>query len=135
MSDDSASPSLQPIHIRTIPHHLQRYPTVGDYYTHPNGVRQLQVSAMGNPDYEFLVALHELIESHLVQKRGIPDSAIDEFDMWYERTRTPGDQTEPGDDPGAPYRREHQFATVIERLVAHELGVDWWNYERKVNSL
>lgn len=136
MSDHSPTQNQLPVHlIKTVDHHEQRYPTVGDYFTNTVGMRIINVSRMDNPDYEFLVALHELIESHLVQKRGIPDSSIDWYDTEYERTRAAGDESEPGDDPGAPYHREHRFATIIERLVAHELGVDWWNYERKVNSL
>ncbi len=95
---------------------------------------------MGNPDYEFLVALHELIESHLVQKRGIPDAAIDEFDIEFEKRRAAAppdfaDYAEPGSDPAAPYYREHQFATAIEKSVAEELGVDWDEYDRAVKAL
>ena len=34
------------------------------------------------------------------------------------------DDAEPGDDPRAPYRREHRFAMLMEMLMAHELGID-----------
>jgi hypothetical protein len=36
--------------------------------------------------------------------------------------------SEPGDDPRAPYYREHQFASGMERLMAAELGIDWQQY-------
>jgi len=48
--------------------------------------------------------------------------------MAYERNRREGDLGEPGDDPRAPYYREHQFASGMERLMAAELGVDWQQY-------
>lgn len=133
---------MQTIVIETIPHAKQRYETVGDYFTAHNWVRigegltrQFRVSDMGNPDYEFLVALHELIESHLAQKRGISDAAIDAFDIAFEAARREGDTNEPGNDPRCPVYREHQFATQIEHMVAEELGVNWKDYDRTVNSL
>ena len=35
----------------------------------------------------------------------------------------------------APYRKEHQFAENIEKLVARELEVDWPQYNRAVERL
>jgi hypothetical protein len=124
--------------IETIPHDHQLYDTVGNYFTDPIGIRQIRVSEMGNADYEFLVALHELIESHLCQKRGISDESIDAFDKQFEEHRKLGvhsDDEEPGGHPDAPYYREHQFASIIEILMAYELGVDWNDYGATVLSL
>ena len=42
---------------------------------------------------------------------------------------------EPGDDPRAPYHREHEFAGCVERLLAHELGIDWNDYEDALDAL
>jgi hypothetical protein len=133
---------MQTIVIKTIPHSAQRYETVGDYYTAPLGeggtpVRQFRISEMQNPDYEFLLAMHELIESHLVQKRGIPDAVIDDFDIAFEAERVKGyfQDEEPGDHPQAPYHREHQFASMIDRLVANELGVDYAAFNQAVMAL
>lgn len=132
------------IHIATIPHVVQRYPTVGDYWEEkdPREILpptiEIRVSEMFNEDYNFLVALHELVEQHLVRKRGIPIEDIDAFDVQFEKSRAAGlvrDDAEPGDDPRAPYRREHQFATQIEKLMAEALGVDWKEYDAAVMSL
>lgn len=125
------------ISIETILHEEQRYPTVGDYQTDEHGT-YVRVSDMGNEDYEFLVALHELVELYLAKKRGITDEAIDAFDMQFERDREAGLHTEdeePGDDAGCPIRKEHFFATNIERMVALELGVDWTEYDKTVIGL
>lgn len=124
------------IAIETIPHGAQRYPTVGDYWEDADGVLQIRVSEMEDWRYVILVAVHELAEMMLTRWRGIPEEAIGEFDMEFERKRELGLAAgEPGDDPAAPYRREHFFATSVERLLAAELGVDWKEYEAHVDGL
>lgn len=126
------------IHIETIPHHMQRYPTVGDWFVDDTGTLQIKVSDMGNKDYEHLVALHELVEVLLCQKRGITTEEVDQFDKQFEKDREAGlhtDDEEAGDDPKAPYRKEHFFATNIEALMSAELGVDWKEYEQTVMNL
>jgi len=121
--------------IKTIPHDQQRYETVGDWKISENGDIEILVSDMGNEDYNFLVALHELIEVKLCQKRGITDDLVTAFDMAFEEKREEGNEDEPGDDPAAPYKTEHFCATNIERLISAELGVDWRTYDATVNAL
>lgn len=122
------------IHIETIPHASQRYPTIGDWYEQ-DGVLHIKVSEELPPDEALLVALHELVEVTLCKKRGITEAQVDEFDMAYEKNRRDGDDSEPGDHPDAPYRKEHFFATNIERLMAAELGVGWETYADHVDAL
>ena len=127
------------INYESTPHEMQRYPTVGDYFYDRNGTLQVRVSEMGNEDYEFLVAIHELVEWYLVTKRKIPLEKIDEFDISFEQLRKMmpaiiGDQ-EPGDMVSAPYYNEHQFATKLEKFLAAEMGVDWEKYNDCVESL
>ena len=57
------------------------------------------------------------------------------FDEAFEKARKPGNVDEPGDDPKAPYRKQHLIATGVEKLMAAELGVDWKAYDKKVNEL
>lgn len=124
------------INIETIPHGNQRYPTVGDYWEDGDQVEQVRVSELPDWRYEALVAVHELIELILSRHRGIAEEAISEFDIAFEQSREQGQVLgEPGDDPRAPYRKEHFFATNVERLLAAELGVDWFAYERLVDGL
>ena len=122
------------IDIKTIPHNRQRYPTCGDYWRDKHKVH-FRISDMKDKDYEFLIAIHELIEHHLCEQRGIDLYSIDEFDKKYEKDRKKGDVSEPGNDPKAPYYLEHQFATKIEKLIAKELGVIWDEYDKAVNEL
>lgn len=121
--------------ITTIPHDKQRYPTVGDWEWFGPDQLNIRVSDMGNWKYEVLVALHEAIEVLLCKDRDIKQLDVDEFDIEYEKNKTEGDTSEPGDHPDAPYKNEHFFATSIERLMAAELGVDWGEYEKTINSL
>lgn len=121
--------------IRTIPHGHQRYPTVGDYWTDDNGVLQFRISEMGDWRYEFLVALHEEVEKAITRHFNIPESAIDQFDIEYEKHRKDGDFSEPGDDCRSPYHEAHVAATYIEKQVAAFLGVEWDTYNAVVEAL
>lgn len=125
------------ISISTLEHAKQRYDTVGDWQL-GDGTIHITVSALGDPDYEFLVGLHELVEAYLCQKRGIPEQLVTAFDNLFEAERAAGKhgpEDEPGDSRRAPYGKEHRFATRIERLVAAELGVDWEKYQAAIAAL
>jgi hypothetical protein len=122
--------------IETIPHGEQRYPTVGDYWEDPDGTVQVRVSEMDDWRYVILVAVHEIIEMMLTRHRGIDEETISKFDIAFEQARERGEVVgEPGDAANSPYQREHFFATNLERLLAAELGVDWWVYEHYVDHL
>ena len=127
------------VRIKTIPHHFQQYDTVGNYWLDVDcrgaEMLEIRVSRMDDRRYEFLVALHELIEAFLCEWRRIGFAEITRFDIEYEGRRRKGEPTEPGASPHAPYRREHQFAERVERVVARELGVDWPQYNRAVARL
>lgn len=120
---------------KTIPHEHHRYPTVGDYWYPTPEQMEVRVSDMQNENYEFLVLIHELIEAHLCRQRGISERSITDFDVQFEIARAYDNIDEPGDSPDAPYQKEHQFATKIERQVAEELGVDWEAYDNTVVNL
>lgn len=118
--------------IRTIPHTDQRYDTVGDWWFEGDTL-QVRVSAMDDWKAEGLVAHHELTEALLCKARGITADQVDEFDKAFNKQTAWGQ--EPGDHPDAPYRREHFFATTVERMLSAELGVDWFEYDDKVSAL
>jgi|GEM_PF-2368109 len=121
--------------VEVIPHTSQRYNTVGDYWIDDNGVRQIRLSDLGDPYYEKLVLIHELVEITLNQKAGVTDAMVDEFDFAFEEDRAPNDESEPGDDPRAPYYEQHQFASKVEREMAEQLGVDWDAYGERVEEV
>lgn len=135
------------INILTIPHDEQRYPTVGDYWFDNDGMLQLRVSKMSDERYEWLVILHEFIELTTCKLMGVDFKSIDKFDSEYENARECPEhpeydlrcgcpmRDEPGDDPHAPYHRQHQVATICERAIAFLLGVNWSDYDNEVECL
>ena len=123
------------LEIKTIPHDQHRYTTAGDYWD--EGDKEVfRVSDMGDWRYEFLVAFHELIEKTLLRIKGVDLADVDAFDIQYEIDHAGHDiDNEPGNDPQAPYYREHQCATGLERTMAALMGVDWQAYERALEAL
>lgn len=121
------------INIKTIPDDEQRYDTVGDYWK-KDGVDEIKVSMMGNRQYEFLVAIHEMVEQYLCENAGITDEEITQFDVKYEEKRKNGDDTEPGEDIYAPYHKQHMFAEKIEKMMAEECKIDWEDYCKYSNK-
>jgi hypothetical protein len=121
--------------IETIPHKQQRYPTVGDWFFDDKGDLTIQVSALGDWREEALVAVHELVEVLLCKHQGVGQQEVDTFDLQYEAKRIEGDESEPGDSPDAPYKKQHCLATGVERVLAAEFGIDWGQYEDRLNSL
>lgn len=122
--------------ISQVPHRKQRYETVGDWI--PGKPAQIRVSKMRDQRYVFLVALHEMIEYELCRMHGITDREVVAFDVNFEAERRMNlhpMEAEPGDHPKAPYRNEHEFATMVEMMVAQKLGVSWSDYEKTVLAL
>jgi hypothetical protein len=120
--------------VDTIPHSRQRYPSVGDWQIDKTGNLHITVSRLSDQRYEFLIAAHEMIEAYLAIHAGVSPEAVDKFDRAYEAKRQKGDDSEPGDDPNAPYHAQHMFASKIEHMIADELGVDWSAYDREVSN-
>ena len=125
------------ITIKTIPHREQRYDTAGYWWFDDEGDLQIRVSDAGHGlwalnlgwRYEALIAFHELAEALLCQARGITTAQVDTFDKDH-----PYDD-EPGALRNCPYRKEHFFATTVERLLAAELKVDWNDYDAVISEL
>ena len=117
------------ITIETIPHHEQRYDTVGDWTHDALGNLTIRISDLDNWRYEVLIAIHELVESTLCSHAGITQKVVDLFDLNYK-----GDG-EPGDDPKAPYSGPHCLAMGIERVVAAVMGISWSKYEETLDNL
>src|SRR6266568_8539130 len=104
---------MEDILIKTIPHDKHRKEvgdTVGDWYN-KDGTHIVEVSKMSDRKYEALVIIHELVEGILCTHAGISPELVDKFDKdWKEHDGL----EEQGDDPKAPYHRQHCMALVIE---------------------
>lgn len=92
----------------------------GDWHFGKEGDLVVRVSTSTDlADHQtFLFGLHEMIEAVLCLERGISQEAVDAFDAAFI-----GDG-EPGDDPAAPYRREHRQACLVEFMVADMFDIE-----------
>jgi hypothetical protein len=120
--------------IETIPHASHRYPTCGDWY-YENGTLCIKVSSLSDWRREALIVVHELVEVLICKHDGVTQENVDNFDKRFEETRHPDNDDEPGDEPDAPYVKQHCIATGIERILAANLGVNWKEYEKELNKL
>jgi hypothetical protein len=139
--------------IETIPHERQQYDTVGDWFWEPEfGRIRVLVSDLGDWRMNFCCGVHELIEAALCVRAGITQEDVCRFDELYEQKRQsvlhgietpdadlvmletfmcsciPSEDSEPGEDLHAPYRREHAVADFIERGLAWALRLPWCAY-------
>lgn len=123
----------------------------------------VRVSAMPDERYEDAVFVHEILEALLCKHAGIPEPTIKRFDELYEERRDfvqgrthleqtgeggcsylylefhcnckPTETSEPGDDIHAPYYKQHQIATGVERIFIAETGASWNDYEKANQDL
>ena len=139
--------------IETIKHEDQPYDTVGDWrFEDSKGspitqagamdlvegdecVLRIRVSKLGDWRYEMLVAVHELCETLMCMHDGVLVEDVDRFDKAFEAARDEDNVDEPGDDPAAPYVKQHCIATAVERIMCASIGCDWKTYDGKVLSL
>lgn len=104
-----------------------RYNTAGDWgYEVQEVGDRIVLTAESDPSlaqhYQFLVLIHELIEAYLCMNDNITPEMVDKFDMSCDLPDT-------GEDPRAPYHRQHIMASLVERTVCMLLGLDWYQYE------
>jgi hypothetical protein len=105
-------------------------PLSGDIETSKDGVINVEIQELNDEDYEFLLAIHCLVENKLIEKRKINKSDIDEFEKsYYSNMKISGLQDDPGDDPSSPYHNEHLFATFIEMQIAKEMNISWKSFK------
>jgi len=115
------------IEIKTVDPSAMRYPTAGDWEWLPDGALMLKVPEYGGRDVSvLLVALHEMVEAFLCKRDGITDEQVTKFDTDNPKLE------EPGDDPGAPYHRQHVIAMALEREAALATSTDWETHDKWV---
>ena len=124
--------------IETVKHEMNRNGQVGDYRYLQDGTLYITVSDLGDDKQNWLVAIHEMIEEMTSKCDGITEQQITDYDEYYEKKRELGLVNQFSEDGFASdciYKKYHTIATGIELILAAQLGVDWTDYEQKVNSL
>jgi hypothetical protein len=86
---------------------------------------------LGDADMNFVLLVHELVEFYLCMKNGVTDEQVTAFDASFLASGKPG---EAGNDPDAPYAPFHDFATVVEHLIANKLGIPWETYDQLIEE-
>lgn len=119
------------IHITVIPESEQRPEVNGcDWFWDDKGDLQVRVSPLSDWRREVLLGIHEAVEAIMCKHNGVTQQQVDAFDIEYDKTHT--FDVNAGDDPAAPYAREHCFATAIERILCAELDVNWLEYDTEL---
>lgn len=90
----------------------------------------MRVTDLGDWKKSILIALHELVELAQTESDGIPEPVIKAFDEAFEAAVAKGEKEdgEPGNQPDAPYRKQHGIAEGVERILASEMNVGWDDY-------
>lgn len=79
------------------------------------------------------LAVHEVCEALMCRYNGVTVAQVDEFDAKFKGENEI--DINAGDEPDAPYRLEHTYATAIERVLTGVMGVDWKGYDTRLGKL
>ena len=125
--------------IEAIPHSEHRYSTCGDYiWNEDKSILNIKVSDT-NSHYNFLIAVHELIEAYLAESKGIKEEDITKFDIEFEKMREQYPVLvgvdEPGDHEKACYHIEHHIASIMEKYIADNMEINWKDYCDTLDNL
>jgi hypothetical protein len=129
------------INIEVIPHKDQRCGITGEWWTDADGIFQVRVSRMGDKRYEALHIVHEIAEwaASLMHPDIMDDKITDAYDEDFLRKRENGELPvkleEPGFGPGCPYGDGHHIGTGFEMILCPIMGVNWTNYEARVDEV
>lgn len=123
------------ITIKVIPPNEHRSCVDGcDWYWDENGDLQVRISPMSDWRYEALLCIHETVEAIMCKHNGVSQQSVDDFDVQFDKDHPDEPDLGAGDDPKAPYKKEHTFATAIERIMAGAMDVDWKTYDDELGS-
>lgn len=126
----------QKIKVEIVPLKKQRYETLGDYFYDKNKTLNFKITDTGNPLWNKMVLIHELIEQTLTEAKGIKEQIISKHDLEFEKLIKDGlvePDAEPGEHKNSPYRQEHILAELVERLMLNHLNqLSFKEYNEKI---
>ena len=110
-----------------------RYASVGDWIIKDEEL-VIYVADTGNWKYNMAVAIHEQVEALACHAQGITTKQVDDFDLpWEEHDGL----YEPGEDPHAPYHKQHMSSMAIEEILyePHMLDINSDDFEAALDKL
>lgn len=121
------------LHIHVVTAHPKDFPyDTSGYWAWEGDTLCVAITPQQTQEASFLLAMHEVVEAFLCKQADIPDDIVTEFDKEYESRRKRGDNSEPGDHAKSPYRKQHQAAERIERLLCREMHIDFSDYIKEL---
>lgn len=125
------------ISIKTVPNdeiRVRKGFTGADWWFTPEGDLEVRVAAELTDWREAMaLAVHEASEALMCRHLGITVAQVDAFDSKFKKENEY--DINAGDEPDAPYRLPHTYATAIERILTGVLDVDWFSYDRRLEKL
>lgn len=94
---------------------------------------QVRIAKLGDWREEMCLAMHEVSEAIMCKHMKISHESVDVFDSKYQHENEI--DLNAGDEPDAPYRIPHCYATAIERVMAGVLDIDWKSYDKKLSLI
>lgn len=119
---------IEEIVIRFIPQADMRYDTSGDWRFEGRKL-VIEVARMSKQIFQQALAVHELGEALWCNWADITQEMVDGFDMGQGK-----DLDEPGFSENAPYRLQHAWADVLERIFIAAAGESWNQYDAEVGD-
>jgi hypothetical protein len=71
----------------------------------------------------------------MCKQAGVTQEQVDKFDVEFDLKNQDKPDLGAGDDPEAPYYRQHIIATAIEVIFGNALGVDWEAYMKHLGTV
>lgn len=108
--------------------------TGADWWWDEAGDLQIRVaSELEDWRERMALAIHEAAEALMCKHNGVTVAQVDAFDSKFKGENEI--DVNAGDEPDAPYRLEHTYATAIERILTGVMGVDWKSYDTRLGKL
>jgi hypothetical protein len=108
--------------------------TGADWWFDADGNLEVRVAdEAGSWQEQTALAIHEAVEAAMCRHLGITVADVDKFDSKYQAEHEI--DVNAGDEPDAPYKVPHTFATAIERVFTGVCGVDWKTYDQRLSKL
>lgn len=122
------------VSIRIVPESKQRTCVSGCDWQFNGDDLLVLISPLSDWRREMLLGFHEAAEAVMCKQAGVTQKQVDDFDLEFDKMHPNEPDLGAGDDPAAPYFRQHIAAQAMESILCTELGVNWDDYMKELAS-